>query len=280
MSVRDRIDSHAEGFTDSEKKLCAVLLADYPFAGLQPISALSENACVSAPSISRFVNKIGFQGFQDFQRHLIAELKEGQRSPVDLRHTRRPAEGDFLADFIGRAREELAETASVITEAQFKHICALLADPKRRIFVIGGRISDALAQYLLLHLRQIRPDVFALPSDPEAWPNDLLRMRSRDVLLVFDFRRYQTSLATLAQRAAARRGAHVVLMTDKWVSPIARSARDVVALPIEIGTEWDSYVSAFTLIEAILAFISDDQWDRTSVRLREWDALRAEEGEA
>ncbi|MEP0455154.1 MAG: RpiR family transcriptional regulator, partial [Roseibium sp.] len=70
MLVRERIEEMFEGLTSTERKLSSALLVDYPFAGLEPIQELAKATNTSPPSISRFVTKLGFQGFQDFQRQL------------------------------------------------------------------------------------------------------------------------------------------------------------------------------------------------------------------
>ena len=84
MTLRVRIEKLSGELTASERELATVLLSDYPFAGLETIQSLAERTRVSAPSITRFVNKLGCRGYQEFQRTLIGELKEGQRSPVDM----------------------------------------------------------------------------------------------------------------------------------------------------------------------------------------------------
>lgn len=273
MNVRERIAGAADTLTGTERKLSTTLLADYPFAGLEPIQALAERTAVSAPSISRFVTKLGFQGYQDFQRHLIAELKEGQRSPIDLITEGRELAGTYLEDFTHRATALLEETARAIPESQFLRICDLLGDPTRRIFAMGGRISDLIAQHLSRHLRRIRSDVHHLSGDPETWPDDLLRMRNRDVLFVVDFRRYQQTICDLAMRAATQRRARVIVLTDKWMSPAVAHASETLAVPVESGTVWDSYAAAFTLMEAMMTRIAEADWQRTRARLGAWDGL-------
>ncbi len=198
MTVRVQIAEKSDEFTANERKLSATILADYPFAGLAPIQVLAEKTSVSAPTISRFVNKLGYGGFQEFQQELIAELKEGQKSPVDLHPTRRQVEGDYLQGFFQRAEQLLHETCEMISAGQFERVCQLLSDDKRGLYLIGGRMSDPIVQYLSRHLRQYRANVFHLPSDPEVWPEYLLRMRPKDILVTIDFRRYQKSLADLA----------------------------------------------------------------------------------
>lgn len=279
MHVRTRLESLSDTLTATERKLCTALLLDYPFAGLEPIQVLAEKTKTSPPSISRFVAKLGFSGYQDFQRHLIDELKEGNRSPLDLHQSDRAMQGDFLEDFVNRATTLLSESTAAITQAQFDRVCAMFADEKRSVYVIGGRISDALALYLSRHLRQMRGNVYHLPADPEIWPEYFLRMKPRDVVFVVDFRRYQPSLELLAERAASRQGAQVVLLTDKWLSPVARVASEVIATPIESGTVWDSYAGAMVLLEAVVTRIAEGSWDKARKRIERWDSLRLDIGE-
>ncbi len=277
MHVKARIEALSNELTATERKLCTALLLDYPFAGLNAIQAFAEQTNTSPPTISRFVTKLGFQGFQDFQRQLIDELKEGNRSPLDLHQQDRPLRGEFLEDFVTRAVALVSAAASATTQAQFERICALLADDKRSIYVIGGRISDSIALYLSRHLRQIRGNIFHLPPDPESWPEYLLRMKPRDVLFIADFRRYQPSLRRLAENAAKGRGAQIVVLTDKWLSPVAKHATEVIATPIESGTVWDSYSGALVLMEAIVTRIAENNWGKTRARIEAWDAMRLDQ---
>ena len=277
MQISERINAAAPDLTTSERKLAATLLADYPFAGLDSIQELANRTEISAPSISRFVTKIGLSGYQEFQRVLIAELKEGQRSPVEVHDTNRAVEGGYLHDFIARAACQITNAGTAITEDQFDRICENLSDPRRKTYVIGGRISDTIAQHLSFHLRHIRDGVFHLPPSTEAWPEYLLRMRPGDLLFVVDFRRYQANLASLAEKASKKRGARIILMTDPWLSPIAKHAAEIMPVPIKNGTLWDTYSPALAVTEAIVTRIAEDNWDKTSARIQAWDALRFSE---
>lgn len=279
MTVRQLIEEKSEDFTSSERKLSAALLADYPFGGLEPIQTLASKTSVSSPSISRFITKLGFSGYQDFQQSLIAELKEGQKSPVDLHETRRGFQGAFLEGFMSRASQLLDETTQIISESQFDQVCQALARENRSIYLIGGRMSDVVSQYLARHLRQFRPKVYHIPSDPEIWPEYLLRMKPKDILFICDFRRYQRSLELLAEKAHKQRNAQIILMTDTWLSPIAKHASDVLPVPIDSGTIWDSYTAGLAIAEALITRITEANWQQTKDRIEAWDAVRLNLGD-
>jgi len=274
MDVKQRIEKMSADLTSTEQRLSSAILADYPFAGLQAINEFAKNLQTSPPTVSRFVNKLGFSGYQEFQRQLISELKEGQRSPVDVKDSSVPVEGAYLNGFLSRVERQVQQTKNSISEAQFKRTCKLLSGPEKRVFIIGNRMSDPIALYFFRHLRQIRSKVYHIPSDPEEWPEYLLRMRPKDALVIVDFRRYQESLCQLAKQARTERNAHVVLMTDPWFSPVASWSKEVLALPVGIDTFWDCYASAFAVIEAMFTYIAELNWDETKQRMESWDSSR------
>lgn len=273
MNIRHQIEANSAQFTQSERKLATALLSDYPFAGLISIQELAKRAEVSPPSISRFVTKIGLAGYADMQKNLLAELRAGDKSPVDIHAASRRIEGGYLAGFLLRAASQVKSADEAVTEGQFDRICELLADPKRRIYAVGGRISDTIARHLSFHLRQARDGVYHLPRDPEVWPEYLLRMKPGDIFYLVDFRRYQQNLVHLAEQACARR-VQVVLMTDKWLSPANQHAAEVLAVPIDTGTIWDSYSAALAVTEALVTRVAEQNWDATRDRIEAWDAAR------
>ncbi|MEQ9568027.1 MAG: MurR/RpiR family transcriptional regulator [Pseudomonadales bacterium] len=275
MQIREMLGNMSDQFTPAERQLTSVLLADYPFAGLEPIQELPRRAHISAPSISRFVTKLGCAGFQEFQQRLVQELKEGQHSPIDLRRGSDIDSTAPLASYLERVDALNRNLVDSVTIGQFDRLCDLFTDPKRRVFMIGGRMSDTIAEFFARHLRQIRADVTHIPSDPELWPEYVLRMRSRDILLIIDFRRYQGNLASLSSQARARK-AQTIVITDKWISPAAKGATELVSVPIDSGTLWDSYLPAFALIEALLVPMPERDWEATKTRISQWDKLRNE----
>ncbi|MEY1557566.1 MurR/RpiR family transcriptional regulator [Yoonia sp. R2331] len=273
MTVKDMIERAAEHLTQSERKLVAALLSDYPFAGLLNIQELASEASVSAPSISRFTAKIGLSGYPEMQRLLLEELRSGEISPVDLHDSGKRIEGSYLAGFLSRAASQIESAGRAITDEQFNRITALLSDPKRQVFALGGRISDTIARHMTFHLDQSRVGVHHISRDPESWPGHILRMNAGDVVFLVDFRRYEPALARLAKAAATKR-VKIVLLTDSWISPIKKNAAEVLAVPIETGTVWDSYAAALAIVEAIVASTAEVTWDGTRTRIESWDATR------
>src|SRR5690606_29200000 len=96
----------------------------------------------------------------------------------------------------------------------------------------------------------------------------------QDVIVLFDFRRYQPDIAMLAETIHQKRKSSIILITDKWMSPVARDSDIVVALPIASGTAWDTAVCAMALMEALIVKVSEADWSATRERIEAWDAVR------
>lgn len=274
MTVKDILRRDLPDLTAGQSKLAAALLADYPFAALHPIQHLADATGLSPPSISRFVQRLGFGSFTEFQQALIAELREGSRSPRDLHATAEdPSSDNFLATYSDRFGAVAGKLPGTVPQQQIDSVTALLADPGRDIYLRGGRISDSMARFLSMHLRQIRPGIHHLDDDPEMWPDALLQARRKDVLVLFDFRRYQPGIVRLAATARRMCRMQTILFTDRWQSPAARHCTYVMAIPIEIGTAWDTMASVTAMLETLIVAVSERDWQRTEARMEKWDAL-------
>ncbi|MBA3449515.1 MAG: MurR/RpiR family transcriptional regulator, partial [Pseudaminobacter sp.] len=169
--------------------------------------------------------------------------------------------------------ENIRETFRHVSDKQLREIVAQLAEPRAKIFLVGGRFTDPVARYMAAHLTIIRPNVFHLTGQESNWRDRLIDMGKRDAVLIFDIRRYQDSLIRFAEKANAR-GVHIVLFTDQWLSPIARFARHVVAGRTAVPSPWDSSAALFVVAEALIGELTRELEAGSAKRIREMEDLR------
>lgn len=81
LRLRDVLTKAGLALTPSEARIVQVLLSDYPFSGFGTATSLARKAGVSDPTVTRLVAKLGFDGFQDFQAKLLAEVEAHLHSP-------------------------------------------------------------------------------------------------------------------------------------------------------------------------------------------------------
>ena len=101
----------------------------------------------------------------------------------------------------------------------------------------------------------------------------LIDMGKRDVLVIFDIRRYQESLVRFAEKAH-HRGVQIILFTDQWLSPIARFARHVISARTGVPSNWDSNAAILAIIEALMAAATKTLWDLSKARMEALEILR------
>src|SRR5437764_12763043 len=80
--VADLVRQHQAGLSPAERKLARVFLASYPIAGLESVARFAERAGVSAPTVTRFITKLGFRGYPEFQEALRRYVQERLPSPL------------------------------------------------------------------------------------------------------------------------------------------------------------------------------------------------------
>jgi len=168
--------------------------------------------------------------------------------------------------------QNIEQTFANIDSARFDEAARLLADTDGRLYLVGGRITRALADYAFTHFQAVRGRVTHMTSSSATWPHYVLDMVEGDTLLMFDIRRYETSLMRLAEIATAR-GVRVVLITDQWMSPISDLATYTFNCWVEIPSAWDSNISTMMLLEALIAAVQEERWPATRERYEQLDAL-------
>jgi|AntDeeMetagen681_2_1112603.scaffolds.fasta_scaffold01891_4 DNA-binding MurR/RpiR family transcriptional regulator len=275
-SVAETIHRCLDRLTPTERKPARLLLANYPVVGLEPLANFARRAEVSHPTILRFIAKLGFTGYAGFQAELRSELEARLKSPLAKRHGDGAEAGDdddLLARYAYAAAENIRQSVASMPRSEFEGALALLGETKNTLYLLGGRFTDAVANYMYMHLRVLRPRVYHVSGPPVSWSEYVLDMDRRSVLVVFDIRRYQEDLIRFADEAAER-GARIVLVTDNWLSPIAAHAEYVLATRIEVPSNWDSVVAMMTLMEALIAALNNRQWPRLEGRIRELERMR------
>ncbi|MEM5582755.1 MULTISPECIES: MurR/RpiR family transcriptional regulator [unclassified Roseibium] len=265
--IRDRLDE----FTATEKKAAHALMANYPMQGLGTVAQFAEAAGVSSPTILRFVGRLGFPGFAEFQKKLRGELENQLNSP--LARSANMVGAPDRDPHVDQLLENVRETFAHLPKGELTGLIRLLADERKTIHLIGGRFTDGLARYMAAHLRIVRPNVNHVAGQQGNWLDQLLGIGPKDVVVVFDIRRYQGEIIQFAE-AAANQGATVALVTDSWMSPVGRIASYVLPARVAVPSPWDSSLALMAIAEVLIAGVTRENQSRAQERMRALEKLR------
>ncbi|GGA16642.1 MurR/RpiR family transcriptional regulator [Neptunicoccus cionae] len=266
-TISDRIQRELDRLTRAERQLAHSILENYPASGLGPLATLAKDANVSAPTVARMVQKLGFKGYPEFQTELREELKSKAKNPIAKHDTwaEGAPSGHVLNRFTDAVIDNIRHTLGQIDPDDFDAACALIGDPERALYIVGGRITHTMAEYLFLHAQVIRASVTHIQSTSNAWPHYLLDVSEGDVFVIFDNRRYENNTLKLAEMAHAK-GAKIILFTDQWRSPVHHLADFCFSSRIVVPSAWDSAATTLLLVETLISAIQDQNWAQTKDR--------------
>jgi len=272
--IEERMRASLGELTRAERQVATHILSHFPMSALGSITMLASAAQVSAPTVVRLVQKLGFRGYGDYQTALRAEVGRLLAAPLSLTDGARGPRRHPIQSFAAQVIANIEATLDQIPAPDFDGAAALLADPARRVAVMGGRLTHAHADYMATLLRVIRPEVVHVSDHQTDWQQMLLDLRRGDVVVIFDIRRYEANAVHLAELAAGQ-GAEVVLITDRWMSPAAAHARHSLPCRIEMPAAWDSTATMMVVVEALLERVQSHCADQVQDRLNRLEDIFA-----
>lgn len=273
-TVADILLDKADTLTRADHQVAALIMKNYPVSGLGSITVLAKDAKVSVPTVARFAQKLGFIGFSEFQASLRLELNEQVSGPIAKRqHWVNDAPKDHIINrFTESVVDNISQSLNAINLNDFDEVCQWLSDNKRKIFIVGGRVTRTLADYFFLHMQIIRANVIHINSNSNSWAHYCIDIQAGDVVVVFDIRRYENSTLKLVKNAK-QEGAHILLFTDQWKSPIRQYADHTLSGHITVPSAWDSNITCMLFTEIILAEIQNRCWNEIEPRVEKLENL-------
>lgn len=281
MAPQDVISELRRGYdelTQSQKRIAEAIVEDPEFVAFATVDKMAARLGVSPSTVVRFAYRIGLNGYQELQD------KVRQRVRLQMRSSTAPDESDrgtttHLGDSVyarsfEHDMENLRRTILGIDTDDLDRAVTALIDA-RRLFVVGGATSQAVAAYAALVLDRMRGETILLSGDAQA-ASALVSLSDEDALLVFTFPPYASSALRVTSYAKAR-GAAAVAITDTPISPVGQRV-DVVlpALSSGLSTQ-NSFVAAMAVANALLNGViarspeAMDRYGRIAGLMNEWD---------
>ena len=203
-------------------------------------------------TIVRIVRVLGFANFREFQKHLhdlsiaFATSADTMQSGESMRDGRT----SYVADSIERDLKNLHALKNMLTPARLSDLAKRIYS-SRRVVILAGDLASFLADYLEYHLTLLGLPVFSATTAGRIV--HLTRsLSSDDLVIAISFRRGLKQTIEGAKQSRER-GAHLVAITDTFLSPLARSANETFLAGIETTSFGASYVAPVALLNSLLA---------------------------
>ncbi len=205
---------------------------------------IAEALGVSGPAITRFSQRVGYEGYPHLQRSVRQDL----RATLGIKQPGR--QDAVVASYWASERANL-DGLEAIGEHQLL-LFATAITSARQVWIVGARSSYGLALIAESLLSPFRPRVRAYSADTlNGQPEQLLEVTAEDVALVYTLRRYSRT-TTRVTTALQNRGVKVLLMTDQGASPLGKIAFQSIRLPTQ-GSEVVASLAPFISLTSVIS---------------------------
>lgn len=276
QNVLQLIKQRQGEFSNQHAKIADYVVGNYEKAAFLSATHLAHEIGVSQPTVIRFSQFLGFPQYALFleaiQDLLKEELTSTQRLKLSLGRQNSGGEPEF--DTISKEINTLGLLAKSFPHQAFKQlveqICRL-----HRVYIVGTRGSSSLAQFFGYFLSKVKQSVMPIPHGGTRAYDKLLDLSEQDLVIAIAFPRYPRETIEIA-RYCRDRGAHLVAITDKMDSPLAKLSNHALVIPITFSTIFDSYCSVMCLFNMIVTAVGRTNRIESEELSKRFEALAKE----
>jgi DNA-binding MurR/RpiR family transcriptional regulator len=257
MNLRAVIQARRTALTGGQRRLADVVLGRPLDVAAMTITELAEAAGVSVASANRFATALGFRHFAEFRAELFAGLRAIVAPEVKIAALSTDADA---ASWHARAADSIAQNVAATFAGASAEALDALAErivEASRIHVLGLGGASYIASYFVHTLGLYQRNVVLVPTSggTETAYRYMMSVDADELMLVFTFPRYSRDAVDLAD-TAARRGAHVVALTDNASAPIAVVAHQTIVAGATSPVLASSIVGLVALAETLTTFVA------------------------
>ena len=264
-STPDLVAAVSRELTPTERRIAREVLDEPTLLAFGTVSDLASRVGTSRPTIVRFANKLGFDGYTQLQRHVRSDLSHRLARPSErIRHDKKVA-------LPARAAVNNA-LASVFKATEGARLAALAKPVVRavNVWILSGETSQAGAHALHSGLSMVRPGVRSI--EEHSFGTDLSDAGPGDAAVVFDFFRYRRQVSN-ATRVFADAGVAVVAITDSPLSPLVEMAATWCEIEVPAIGPFDSSVPAVAIAELLVSHVAKSLHQEATARIDRIETL-------
>lgn len=264
-STSDLVGAVSSELTAAERRIAEAVLAEPTLLAFGTVSDLASRVGTSRPTIVRFANKLGFNGYSQLQRHVRVDMSHRLARPSErIRHDKEDPP---------RARVALEGSIATVFDALEGERIAELAEPivrSKNVWILSGETSRAGAHAFHSGLSMVRQGVRSL--EEHSLGTDLSDAGPGDAVVVFDFFRYRRHVVN-ATRVFADAGVAVVAITDSPLSPLVELADTWCEIEVPAIGPFDSSVPIVAIAELLVSRVAKVLQDDATARIDRIEAL-------
>lgn len=261
-----------------QKLIANFIIDSYDRAAFMTAASLGEAIGVSESTVVRFANRLGYQGYRELQNDL-QELIKNKLTTVQRIHLQESSyknEENVLSKIMEKDMENIKKTVNEIDSRSFEEAVDLVLQGKQ-IYIIGLRSSSFLAGYLGFYLNFLFDNVKVISYGPNDIFEQLLKVSSKDVLIVITYPRYSKRIMDVLEYAK-NKGTSIITITDSLISPAAHKADVSLIASSEMLSFVDSLVAPMSLINSFIIALGNEKKEDLNIYFEDLESIWKEYG--
>ena len=250
--IHDRYDDMSKSY----QRIALYLTQNPNDVAVLSVNAIGAKCGIHASSFVRYAQSLGYKGFKElqavFQRRL-STAAPGFDARVRALEAElggaREGELGFLADLVTRDVASLQDLLANMDAGQLAEAAALM-EAADTIYLIGQLRSAPVVELLRYVLTMLGKRTVLLDAGGGLATHMAKVARPTDMLFVVSFRLYATEVVNVAEETAGR-GVPIIAITDSTLSPYAKTARIMFAVPEHEYTFSRSLAAPMCLAQAL-----------------------------
>jgi DNA-binding MurR/RpiR family transcriptional regulator len=245
------------GMSKSYQRIAVYLTQNPNDVAVLSVGAIAERCRVHASNVVRFAQALGYDGFKSlqvlFQRRL-STAAPGFEARIkaledELGSRKDRSEAGFLRDLVVRDIASLQNLLLEIAETDLKKAVTLL-EKAEVVYLIGQLRSAPVVDLLRYILTMLGKRCILLDPSGGLATHMARAIRRSDLLLAVSFRFYATEVVNIVD-ACAERNVPIVAISDSTLSPLAKAADVLLAVPEHEYTFSRSLAAPMCLAQAL-----------------------------
>ena len=250
--IHDRYDDMSKSY----QKIALYLTQNPNDVAVLSVNAIGAKCGIHASSFVRYAQSLGYKGFKDLQ--VVFQRRLSTATPgFDARVKALEAElggareGDIglLRDLVARDVASLQDLLANIDPTAMAKAADLL-EGADTVYLIGQLRSAPVVDLLRYVLTMLGKRTVLLDASGGLATHMAKVARSTDVMFLVSFRFYATEVVNVAEETAAR-GVPIIALTDSTLSPYAKLAQVLFAVPEHEYTFSRSLAAPMCLAQAL-----------------------------
>lgn len=265
MTLEEKLEN--AHLTKKSRMIAQFIIDNKEKVAFMPATQIANELGISDVTVIRFARSLGYKGYSDMQKSMQENISKNMQQPYPyadspgerMKKVMKDDKEELVSLVVSNSVENIESCLKKNAGEKFAEAAKAIAESGKKI-TIGFWGSAPLAHYLYIKLGYICNQVSKITEPGPESMSKLLMLTEEDCVIVVSSGRYPKASITAAQMGKER-GAKVILITDREVSPLKEFADYMIVAP-NAGISFSNQVAPMLVCEILVNIVTKICWNQ------------------